>query len=101
MLLAAAAALLTDRLARGRQRAERLAGMLDRVAAENRAMYREERSISQTLQHALLPEKMPKLQGLRVSAMYVPAASGIEVGGDWYDVVAVDERRAVLIIGDV
>src|SRR5205807_3305948 len=101
VLLAAAAALLTDRLARGRQRAERLAGMLDRVAAENRAMYREERSISQTLQHALLPEKMPKLQGLRVSAMYVPAASGIEVGGDWYDVVAVDERRAVLIIGDV
>jgi serine phosphatase RsbU (regulator of sigma subunit) len=101
VLLAIAAALLTDRLARGRHRAERLAGMLDRVAAENRAMYREERSISQTLQHALLPDKMPKLEGLRVSAMYVPAASGIEVGGDWYDVVAVDERRAVLIIGDV
>jgi serine phosphatase RsbU (regulator of sigma subunit) len=101
VLLAIAAALLTDRLAGGRQRAERLAGMLDRVAAENRAMYREERSISQTLQHALLPEKMPKLQGLAISALYVPAASGIEIGGDWYDVVAVDERRALLIIGDV
>jgi serine phosphatase RsbU (regulator of sigma subunit) len=101
LLLAIAAALLTDRLARGRQRAERLAGMLDRVAAENRAMYREERSISQTLQHALLPASMPKLKGLQVSALYVPAASGIDIGGDWYDVVAVDERRAVLIVGDV
>src|SRR5439155_5289032 len=98
VLFALAAALVTDRLVRGRQRAEQLAGTLDRVAAENREMYAEQRSISQTLQRALLPDEMPRLRGLRASALYVPAASGVDVGGDWYDVIPVDERRVLLVI---
>jgi serine phosphatase RsbU (regulator of sigma subunit) len=101
VLLSLAAALMTDRLARGRQRAEGLARTLDRVAAENRALYTEQRSISKTLQHALLPDTMPEFRGLRVSALYVPAASGVDVGGDWYDILAVDDHRAFLVIGDV
>jgi serine phosphatase RsbU (regulator of sigma subunit) len=100
-LLASAAALMTDRLARRRQRAEQLAGILDRVAAENREMYTEQRSISQTLQHALLPDALPHFKGLEMSARYVPAASGVDVGGDWYDIIAVDDRRVLLVIGDV
>jgi len=63
LLLAAAAALMTDRLARRRQQAEQLAGVLNRVASENRQMYTEQRSIAQTLQHALLPETLPELDG--------------------------------------
>ena len=101
VLVTLAAVLMTDRLARRRQQAERLAGVLDRVAAENRRMYTEQRSISQSLQHALLPEIMPELNGLRVNARYVPAATGVDVGGDWYDLVAVDDRRVLLVIGDV
>jgi serine phosphatase RsbU (regulator of sigma subunit) len=100
-LVTAAAALMTDRLARGRQRAERLAGTLDQVAGENARMYAEQRSIAQTLQHALLPDALPEVQGLRVSARYVPAASGVEVGGDWYDVLVIGEHRVLLVIGDV
>ncbi len=61
--------------------------MLDRVASENRQMYTQQRGIAQTLQHALLPETLPEIDGLRISASYVPASSGIDVGGDWYDVV--------------
>jgi serine phosphatase RsbU (regulator of sigma subunit) len=101
VFLALAAALMTDRLARRRQRAEELAGILDRVAAENREMYTEQRSISQTLQHALLPDALPAFKGLTVSARYVPAASGVDVGGDWYDVIVVDDRHVLLVIGDV
>jgi serine phosphatase RsbU (regulator of sigma subunit) len=101
VLIAFAAALLTGKLARDRHNAERMAGVLDRVAAENRDMYTEQRSISKTLQHALLPDLLPKLQGLQVSARYVPAGAGMDVGGDWYDVVSIDSRRAVLVIGDV
>jgi serine phosphatase RsbU (regulator of sigma subunit) len=100
-LLALAAAMITDRLARRRQYAEQLAGVLDRVATENRQMYTEQRSIAQTLQHALLPDALPQFKGLRVSARYVPAISGIDVGGDWYDVVAADDQRVLLVIGDV
>jgi serine phosphatase RsbU (regulator of sigma subunit) len=101
ILIALAAAMITDRLARGRQRAEQLADDLDLVAAENERMYTEQRNIAQTLQHALLPDALPEVSGLRVSARYVPATSGVEVGGDWYDVVAAGEHRVLLVIGDV
>ncbi len=43
-------------------------------------MYTEQRSIAQTLQHALLPETLPEVRGLKVSARYVAASSGVEVG---------------------
>jgi serine phosphatase RsbU (regulator of sigma subunit) len=101
LLLSMAAALMTDRLANRRQRAEQLAGVLDRVAAENREMYTEQRSIAQTLQHALLPERLPQFDGLQVGARYVPAASGIDIGGDWYDVVAAGDGQVLVMIGDV
>jgi len=101
LLLALGAAAMTDRLARRRHQAEQLAGTLNRIAAENRELYTEQRSIAQSLQHALLPEALPALPGLDVSARYVPAASGVEVGGDWYDVVVADDRHVVLVIGDV
>lgn len=101
VIVALAAALLTDRLARGRKRAEELAATLDRVAGENRRMYTEQRSISQTLQHALLPDELPTMEGVQVDARYVPAGAGVEVGGDWYDIVSAGERRVLLVIGDV
>ena len=101
VLISIAAALVTDRLARGRIRAERLAIALDHVASENRAMYSEQRTIAQTLQHALLPDSLPRIEGLDVGARYVPAASGIDVGGDWYDVVARGGGKTLLVIGDV
>ncbi|HWX97294.1 MAG TPA: PP2C family protein-serine/threonine phosphatase [Solirubrobacteraceae bacterium] len=101
VVISLAAALMTDRLARRRQYAEQLTGVLDRVAAENHQMYTEQRGIAQTLQHALLPDALPEFSGLKVSARYIPAASGIDVGGDWYDVVAADDRRVLLVIGDV
>jgi serine phosphatase RsbU (regulator of sigma subunit) len=100
-LLTLAAAVMTDRLTRGRQRAERLAGILDQVAAENREMYTEQRGISQILQHALLPDTLPQVDGLRVNARYIPATSGVDVGGDWYDIVDAGEGRVLLVIGDI
>ena len=101
LTLTLAAAAMTDRLVRRRHYAEQLAGVLDRVADENRKMYTEQRSIAQTLQHALLPEVPLELNGLQISTRYVPAGSGIDVGGDWYDIVAVNDRRVLLVIGDV
>ena len=64
-ILALVAALVADRLVRRRQRAERLAASLDRVAAENRRLYTEQRSIAQTLQHALLPDHLPRFRRCR------------------------------------
>jgi serine phosphatase RsbU (regulator of sigma subunit) len=100
-LVALAAAALTERLVRRRHYAEALAGDLDRVAAENRRLYTEQRGIAQTLQHALLPDALPELEGLCAEARYVPAGHGVDVGGDWYDVHALDHQRVLLVIGDV
>ncbi len=101
LIITIAAALVTDRLARRRRRAELLAAELDTLAAENRKRYIEQRGIAHTLQQALLPASLPRLAGARVSAQYVAAQSGGDVGGDWYDVVALDGGRALLVIGDV
>jgi serine phosphatase RsbU (regulator of sigma subunit) len=101
LALSLIACLLAGRLVRGRRQAEQLAESLDRLADENELMYTEQRNIAQTLQHALLPETLPEVRGLKVSARYVAATSGVEVGGDWYDVVAAGEHRALLVIGDV
>ena len=101
ILLALTAALMTDRLARHRRQAEQLATVLESVAQENRKMYTEQRSIAQTLQHSLLPDMLAEIGGLVASARYIPATSGIDVGGDWYDLVVIDDQRVLLVVGDV
>jgi serine phosphatase RsbU (regulator of sigma subunit) len=101
VVISIAAALMTDRLAKRRRRAELLAMELDTLAAENRELYIEQRGIAHTLQQALLPSTLPQLRGLRANAQYVPAQSGGDIGGDWYDVVDLGERQALLVIGDV
>jgi serine phosphatase RsbU (regulator of sigma subunit) len=100
-LLTLAAAVLIDRLARRRRRAEELATTLDRVADENRRLYVEQRGIAETLQHALLPASLPAITGLRVAARYVPASAASHVGGDWYDIVPLGQGRVAVLIGDV
>lgn len=100
-LVALAAGLMTERLVRGRRRAEQLARRLDEIAAESRTRYVEQRSIAQTLQHELLPQELPELAGLRVKARYVPAQAGGDIGGDWYDIVPLAASRGLMVIGDV
>jgi len=38
---------------------------------------------------------------MEVGARYVPVASGIDVGGDWYDIVDVGQEQVLAMIGDV
>jgi serine phosphatase RsbU (regulator of sigma subunit) len=80
-------------VARRRQLAEDL-------AKENERLYVEQRNIAGTLQHALLPE-VPNLNGIEVAARYFPGVAGIDVGGDWYDVIRADSDRFVFVVGDV
>ena len=99
--LTAAATLLTQRLVRGWRDAAELAQALDQVAAVNRRLYAEQRGIAQTLQRALLPETLPDLPGLSASSQFVPGSSGVEVGGDWYDLIAHEDGSVLLVVGDV
>ena len=81
-------------LARRRRDAERL-------AAENRRLYAEQRGIAQTLQHSLLPDELPTVAGVQASARYEPGVRGVDVGGDWYDTIPRGEDRLLLVVGDV
>jgi serine phosphatase RsbU (regulator of sigma subunit) len=100
-LLSVAAALMTMRLTQRRQSAEELAARLEISASENRRLYAEQRTIAQTLQHALLPDVLPQAPGIQASARYEAGERGVEVGGDWYDVVDLEGRRLLLVVGDV
>jgi Stage II sporulation protein E (SpoIIE) len=100
-LLSAAAAFMTLRLTQRRRDAEQLAGELDVSARENRRLYAEQRGIAQTLQHALLPDRLPQVPGMAASARYEAGEQGVEIGGDWYDVIALDDSRLLLVVGDV
>ncbi|GAA5116722.1 hypothetical protein GCM10023320_17680 [Pseudonocardia adelaidensis] len=58
-------------------------------------------AVSQALQHALLPRALPMVPGLDFAAEYLPASSGSDVGGDFYDVLTVDPSNWLVSIGDV
>jgi anti-sigma regulatory factor (Ser/Thr protein kinase)/PAS domain-containing protein len=53
------------------------------------------------LQRALLPRRLPKLGGAVAVARYLPTTAGLEVGGDWYDVIPLPDNHVALVIGDV
>ncbi len=53
------------------------------------------------LQRSLLPRSLPDLPGLQVDTRYLPGTRGLEVGGDFYDLVVLPSRRAGFMIGDV
>jgi PAS domain S-box-containing protein len=80
--------------------AEQLANQVSSVVSRARA-YDRERRISHELQRNMLPDAIPELSGWEIAARYLPAAVGYEVGGDWYDVVPVNDRLVALVVGDV
>jgi serine phosphatase RsbU (regulator of sigma subunit)/anti-sigma regulatory factor (Ser/Thr protein kinase) len=74
----------------------------DRAAhAIDNARLSEERAVTQIMQRTLLPDDLPVVPGLRFSAKYLPAGTGIELGGDWYDVFQLPSGRLAFVIGDV
>ncbi|HYR63638.1 MAG TPA: PAS domain S-box protein [Actinomycetota bacterium] len=70
------------------------------IAERERAL-RQTQKIAQTLQRSLLPELLPEIPGIGLAARYLPGSAGLEVGGDWYDVVPMPSGAVGLAIGDV
>jgi len=53
------------------------------------------------LQRALLPPRLPEVEGLPLTARYLPAGSPDRIGGDWYDVIPLEGGAVALVVGDV
>jgi serine phosphatase RsbU (regulator of sigma subunit)/anti-sigma regulatory factor (Ser/Thr protein kinase) len=59
------------------------------------------RTVVDAFQRTFLPDVLPYVPGLRVATKYLPAASAVGIGGDWYDTFALPSGEIVLAIGDV
>jgi len=57
--------------------------------------------IADALQRALSPKELPSNEALSFDATYVPAENDAQVGGDWYDVFALQDGRIAFMIGDI
>ncbi|MFE5791561.1 SpoIIE family protein phosphatase [Streptomyces sp. NPDC056503] len=77
-----------------------LAGLIAQ-ALERAQRYDTEAAVARGLQDALLPHRLPVRQGLETVGRYLPGTQGMDVGGDWYDVVETARGELALVIGDV
>ena len=78
-----------------------LAGDRVALAVDRARVFEQERHIAETLQRSLLPEQLPRIPGMEVAVRYLPAGAGMEVGGDWFDMLELGDGRVVLAMGDV
>jgi serine phosphatase RsbU (regulator of sigma subunit)/anti-sigma regulatory factor (Ser/Thr protein kinase) len=78
-----------------------LAFALARMGRRLDVMVSREHEVARTLQQSLIPEQLPDVIGLQLAARYLPAAIGHDIGGDWYDVVALPTGEVAFIIADV
>ena len=73
------------------------------LRAKERAEESEQaaRLLARTLQQTLIPPTPPAIPGVDIAAVYRPAGTGEEVGGDFYDVFQLAEHDWVIAVGDV
>jgi serine phosphatase RsbU (regulator of sigma subunit) len=65
------------------------------------SLHAQEHHNAEVLQRSLLPPTVPTAPGLEISCRYLPGDSAATVGGDWYDVEVLPDRRVLLTVGDV
>ncbi|MFF7640544.1 SpoIIE family protein phosphatase [Streptomyces canus] len=75
-------------------------GGLIAQALERAVLYDAKHQLAHGLQAALLPHSLPSLPGIDAAARYLPATQGMDIGGDFYDLVPVNGLAAA-VIGDV
>lgn len=63
--------------------------------------YSRERATALTLQRSMLPTGLSYPSSVEVRHRYLPGSKLIEVGGDWYESIALPGGRVALVVGDV
>ncbi|MFE9851705.1 SpoIIE family protein phosphatase [Streptomyces sp. NPDC005576] len=64
-------------------------------------LFDEEREFATGLQAAMLPRRIQGVEGGEIAVRYHAARTGRQVGGDWYDMIALPNGRYGLVVGDV
>src|SRR5690349_12416135 len=58
----------------------------------------KELETARLIQHSILPETVPRIDGLDIADRYVPMTA---VAGDFYDFIVVDDHRVGILVADV
>ncbi|GHJ36571.1 SpoIIE family protein phosphatase [Streptomyces sp. TS71-3] len=77
-----------------------LAGLIAQ-ALDRARLYDSTQDLARSLQASLLPQALPHVPGLKVVARYLPATRGMDIGGDFYDVMRDGPASTAVTIGDV
>ncbi len=83
------------------RRLARTLGERAAVLLDNGRLMLQRKEVSHGLQAALLPPSLPTIPGFEIGARYQSAGEGLEVGGDFYDVVSAGEGNWLVVVGDV
>jgi PAS domain S-box-containing protein len=71
------------------------------LAVERAGLYEREHTTAETLQRSLLPDRLPSVDGLVLTARYLPVTRNMEIGGDWYDAFRLADHQLAVAVGDV
>ncbi|WP_406432054.1 SpoIIE family protein phosphatase [Streptomyces sp. NBC_00631] len=85
------------------QEAELLTEVATRAAlsVDNARRYTREHRAAVALQQRLLPRFTTDSPAAETVGLYLPAAGGAEISGDWFDVIRLPSLRVALVVGDV
>jgi serine phosphatase RsbU (regulator of sigma subunit) len=80
--------------------AQELAQQVAAVVANAQRFERADQT-AHVLQESLLPQRPPEIPGVRTATRYLPSTRGLNVGGDFFDLVVLPSQRLGFMIGDV
>jgi serine phosphatase RsbU (regulator of sigma subunit) len=70
------------------------------LAIDNARLAQQQRDFTETMQRSLLPSALPEIPGLEIGHVY-ESSSKVDVGGDVYDVLPLEDGRVAVCLGDV
>ncbi|MDQ3984943.1 MAG: SpoIIE family protein phosphatase [Actinomycetota bacterium] len=71
------------------------------TAIANAQRFERQRRVARSLQSGLMSTEMPALPGCSIGAVYEPASSQADVGGDFFDVFELNDGKVAVVVGDV
>jgi len=70
------------------------------LAIDNARLSQQQKDFAETMQRSLLPSDLPEVPGLELGHVYESSAA-VEVGGDVYDFLLLEDGRLAVVLGDV
>ena len=70
-------------------------------ALDRARLHAVEHEVAEVLQRSLLPRELPLLARLAATSRYLAGSADTQAGGDWYDLIPVDDHRVAVAVGDV